>query len=125
MLGLGAAHFGDATTATVLEWLQSGGRAIDTSADYGHGMHEAERLTGVALRQTDVPREQIFLTTKVPQTELGARPPLPSSYIIPADAPCCCCLLEPPALTSYQPLPACLPAAAAQCGRPVVPAAAA
>ena len=36
VIGLGAAHFGDTTTATVAEWIKSGGRAIDTSVRHGH-----------------------------------------------------------------------------------------
>ena len=36
VIGLGAAHFGDTTTATVAEWIKSGGRAIDTSVRHRH-----------------------------------------------------------------------------------------
>ena len=36
VIGLGAAHFGDKTTATVAEWIKSGGRAIDTSVRRRH-----------------------------------------------------------------------------------------
>ena len=71
IIGLGAAHFGDSTTQTVLDWIKTGGRAIDTSADYGDGQHAAERLTGQAIRQSGVTRDQLFLTSKIPQSELG------------------------------------------------------
>ena len=71
IIGLGAAHFGVSTTQTVLDWIKMGGRAIDTSADYGDGQHAAERLTGQAMRQSGVTRGELFLTSKIPQSELG------------------------------------------------------
>ena len=40
-------------------------------ADYGHGQHAAERLTGAAIKQSTVPRSELFLTSKIPQSELG------------------------------------------------------
>lgn len=71
IIGLGAAHFGDSTTQTVLDWIKAGGRAIDTSADYGRGQHTAERLTGRAIAQSGIARDELFLTSKIPQSELG------------------------------------------------------
>lgn len=71
VLGLGAAHFRDATTTTVLQWLKQGGRAIDTSADYGDGLHAAELLTGKAIKQSGLARKDLFITSKIPQTLLG------------------------------------------------------
>jgi 2,5-diketo-D-gluconate reductase A len=71
IIGLGAAHFGSSTTQIVQDWIKMGGRAIDTSADYGSGQHSAERLTGVAIKQSGIAREELFLTSKIPQTELG------------------------------------------------------
>jgi diketogulonate reductase-like aldo/keto reductase len=53
------------------DWLAAGGRAIDTSADYGDGLHYAEGQTGAALKRTKVPRAELFITTKIPQSHLG------------------------------------------------------
>ena len=44
VIGLGAAHFGDKTTATVAEWIKSGGRAIDTSVRHRH-IHATQAQT--------------------------------------------------------------------------------
>eukprot|EP00434_Breviolum_minutum_P033155 symbB.v1.2.029336.t2/scaffold3199.1/size61439/6 len=53
------------TTCSVVEgvdqWLQLGGRHIDTAHDYG-----TEPDVGEALKKSDVKREEIFITTKIP-----------------------------------------------------------
>ncbi|WP_313566087.1 aldo/keto reductase [Mobilicoccus sp.] len=50
----------EAVTEAVLHALKTGYRSIDTAAIYGN-----EEGVGRALRQTEIPREDIFLTTKV------------------------------------------------------------
>lgn len=56
---------GSLTTCSVVEgvhqWLEIGGRHIDTAHNYG-----TEADVGKALRESDVKREDIFITTKIP-----------------------------------------------------------
>lgn len=60
-LGFGVYKIPDAQSRTaVLTALRTGYRAIDTASFY-----ENERGVGRALRESDVPREEIFVTTKV------------------------------------------------------------
>lgn len=70
---LGAAHFQDATTNTVANWIKIGGRAIDSSEDYGYPLGTAQKETGVAVADAiangEVTRAELFITSKVPQTE--------------------------------------------------------
>lgn len=51
----------DAVTAPVLAAIEAGYRHIDTAAAYGN-----ERGVGAALAASPVPRESLFLTTKIP-----------------------------------------------------------
>eukprot|EP00438_Fugacium_kawagutii_P000346 Skav204707 [mRNA] locus=scaffold3332:51063:51989:- [translate_table: standard] len=51
----------------VQQWLQLGGRHIDTAHDYG-----TEPDVGEALKKSDVKREDIFITTKIPGPIGGA-----------------------------------------------------
>ena len=60
-LGFGTWEIPDAdVTDAVVHALKTGYRSIDTAAIYGN-----EEGVGRALRQTEVPRDDIFLTTKV------------------------------------------------------------
>lgn len=45
----------------VMQWLELGGRHIDTAHDYG-----TEPDVGKAIRLSNVPRKEIFITTKIP-----------------------------------------------------------
>lgn len=64
VLGLGTWQLTDNTAATVRAALELGYRMIDTSGDYG-----TQPGIGEALRTTDVPREEIYLVTKVEEHE--------------------------------------------------------
>ncbi len=57
---------GEAGTAAVLGALDAGYRLIDTAVNYGN-----EDAVGRAVARTDVPREQIVVTTKVPGRDHG------------------------------------------------------
>ena len=62
-VGLGTFQSGAGNTLvkqTVLAALKSGYRHIDTAAAYGN-----EREIGEAIKESGVPREEIFLTTKL------------------------------------------------------------
>lgn len=60
-LGFGVYKIPDAQSRTaVLTALRTGYRLIDTAS-----LYENERGVGRALRESDVPREQVFVTTKV------------------------------------------------------------
>ncbi len=69
-LGLGVYLVSDATTcqASVETALASGYRLVDTAVMYGN-----ERPVGRGLRASGVPREEVFLTTKLWPSEYGAR----------------------------------------------------
>src|ERR671914_447428 len=64
VLGLGTWQLNDDTAGTVEEALRLGYRLIDTSGDYG-----TQPGVGDALRRTDVPRDEIYLVTKVEEDE--------------------------------------------------------
>ncbi len=64
VLGLGTWQLTENTAATVREALELGYRMIDTSGDYG-----TQPGIGEALRTTDVPREEVYLVTKVEEHE--------------------------------------------------------
>ena len=57
---------GEVAEASVLVALEAGYRHIDTAAFYGN-----EVSVGRAIRKSGIPREEIFLTTKVWNTERG------------------------------------------------------
>lgn len=59
---------GDEATRLVAHAVQSGYRHVDTAA-----MYDNEAAVGAGLRTAGVPREEIFLTTKVWPTEIGRR----------------------------------------------------
>jgi diketogulonate reductase-like aldo/keto reductase len=63
-LGLGTWELKHQTVDSVVCALQSGYRMIDTSGDY-----HTQRGIGEALRASDVPRESIYLVTKVEEDE--------------------------------------------------------
>eukprot|EP01063_Lacrimia_lanifica_P007853 TRINITY_DN15035_c0_g1_i1.p1 TRINITY_DN15035_c0_g1~~TRINITY_DN15035_c0_g1_i1.p1 ORF type:complete len:360 (+),score=112.67 TRINITY_DN15035_c0_g1_i1:53-1132(+) len=60
LLGFGTACLGEKTTRSVLHALEIGYKHIDTALLYETHLGVAE-----ALKQTEVPRDEIFLTTKV------------------------------------------------------------
>ena len=64
VLGLGTWLLKDDTAGSVEEALHLGYRMIDTSGDYG-----TQPGVGEALRRTDVPRDEIYLVTKVEEDE--------------------------------------------------------
>lgn len=66
VLGLGTWELTNDTAGTVEEALRLGYRMIDTSADYG-----TQPGIGEAIRQSDLPREEIYLVTKVEENEDG------------------------------------------------------
>ena len=69
MLGIGTAGAkGDACVVAVREALQVGYRLIDTASIYGN-----EREVGIAVRESGLPREEIFVTTKIATPEQGPR----------------------------------------------------
>ena len=59
-LGLGVWQCGDKTEDAVKYALQAGYRLIDTAAEYGN-----EKAVGKAIRESGIPREKIFITTKL------------------------------------------------------------
>ena len=66
-LGLGTSQLrGEVCTRSVLEALYIGYRHIDTAEMYGN--HEA---IASALKRSSIPRQELFLTTKVPPSALG------------------------------------------------------
>jgi diketogulonate reductase-like aldo/keto reductase len=66
-IGLGTyALRGDAGTDAVLGALDLGYRLIDTAVNYGN-----EDAVGRAIARTDVPREEIVVTTKIPGRDHG------------------------------------------------------
>src|SRR5215207_8310059 len=64
VLGLGTWLLKNDTAGSVHEALRLGYRQIDTSGDYG-----TQPGVGEALRRTEVPREDIYLVTKVEEYE--------------------------------------------------------
>jgi 2,5-diketo-D-gluconate reductase A len=68
-LGLGTWPLDDeGAHATVSDALRAGYRLVDTAANYGN-----EAGVGRAVREADVPREEIFVTTKLPGRQHGRR----------------------------------------------------
>lgn len=67
-LGLGVFKVGDGSpvVSAIKSALRAGYRAIDTAAVYGN-----EDGVGQALRETDIPREEIFVTSKVWNADQG------------------------------------------------------
>ena len=67
VLGLGVWQIPDgAPTEQAVEWaLEAGYRHVDTAAMYGN-----ERGVGAAVRRSGIPREQLFVTTKLKPTRL-------------------------------------------------------
>lgn len=71
-IGLGTLRMGTAETdATVRTALETGYRLIDTAACYGN-----ERAIGATISSSGLDREDIFLTTKVWNTDHGYQPTL-------------------------------------------------
>jgi len=69
VLGFGTAGAtGRTCVAAVGEALRVGYRLIDTASMYGN-----EREVGIAVRESRIPREDIFITTKVASSEQGPR----------------------------------------------------
>jgi diketogulonate reductase-like aldo/keto reductase len=67
LLGLGAWDMYGKTAEQAVEWaLEIGYRLIDTAA-----MYQNETEVGNAVRQTGIPRGEIFITTKVNNTDQG------------------------------------------------------
>jgi 2,5-diketo-D-gluconate reductase A len=64
MLGLGTWKLTNDTAEVVEGALEAGYRLIDTSSDYG-----SQAGIGEALRRTSVPREEIFVTAKIEETD--------------------------------------------------------
>jgi len=62
--GLGTWLLTDRTVETVSRALELGYRLIDTSSDYG-----SQPGIGAALKQSDIPREDIYISTKVEETD--------------------------------------------------------
>merc|ERR1712023_239093 len=44
-------------------WLKNGGRGVDTALVYGD---KAQKETGTSIRNSKIPRSDLFVTTKVP-----------------------------------------------------------
>ncbi|CAN3128261.1 aldo/keto reductase [Mycobacterium sp. smrl_JER01] len=67
VIGLGVGELSDAETEqAVLAALNAGYRLIDTAAAYGN-----EAAVGRAVAQSGVPRDELFITTKLATAELG------------------------------------------------------
>ena len=65
-LGVWQTHAGASCEAAVLAALEAGYRHIDTAAMYGN-----EESVGAAVRRSGIPREQIFVTTKLWNSDHG------------------------------------------------------
>src|SRR5690348_5165778 len=67
MIGLGVAELSDSETeAAVSTALEAGYRLIDTAAAYGN-----EEAVGRAVAASGVPREELFITTKLATEDQG------------------------------------------------------
>ncbi|MCH4014621.1 MAG: aldo/keto reductase [Solobacterium sp.] len=66
-VALGVYQSHEATEAAVLAALKNGYRHIDTAAIYGN-----EEAVGTAIRKSGIPRSEIFVTTKVWNTDIRA-----------------------------------------------------
>ena len=70
LLGFGTWQIhGDAAHRAVLDALEAGYRHIDTATMYGN-----ESEVGRALRDSGVPRDEVFVTTKLPPDRAGQAP---------------------------------------------------
>lgn len=67
VLGLGVYKSGDHTKEAVLTALEAGYRHIDAASVYGN-----EKEVGEAIRESGIPREDIFVTTKLWNDEMRA-----------------------------------------------------
>src|SRR5262249_39430452 len=68
ILGFGTSPIaGDLSADTIVTALKAGYRHIDTARKYG-----TERAVGEAIRSSGVPREDVFITTKVSHENLHA-----------------------------------------------------
>jgi aryl-alcohol dehydrogenase-like predicted oxidoreductase len=56
-------HATPSETAAMLEWVALGGRGLDTAYSYGV---KDQTGVGAAVKQTKVPRAELFITTKIP-----------------------------------------------------------
>ena len=65
-LGVFRAPRGEATRSAVAEALRLGYRHVDTARVYGN-----ERDVGAAIRESDVPRDEVFVTTKLWNDDQG------------------------------------------------------
>ena len=67
IIGLGtAALFGKKAYQSVVWALESGYKMIDTASMYGN-----ERNVGKAIQESGIPRDELFITTKVWETDQG------------------------------------------------------
>jgi diketogulonate reductase-like aldo/keto reductase len=66
-VGFGTSGLGDVRAEHIVAALQAGYRHIDTARKYG-----TERVVGEALRASGVPRQEVFLCTKVSHENLHA-----------------------------------------------------
>src|SRR6188508_1066940 len=64
VLGLGTYQLKHHTVETVTQALEAGYRMFDTSGDY-----HTQRGIGEALRNSDLPRESMYLVTKIEETD--------------------------------------------------------
>lgn len=67
VLGLGVYKSGDDTKQAVLDALEAGYRHIDTAA-----LYKNEMQVGEAIRESGIPREEIFITTKLWNDDMKA-----------------------------------------------------
>jgi diketogulonate reductase-like aldo/keto reductase len=65
-VGLGVWQAGGATKRAVLSALEAGYRHVDTAAIYGN-----EAAVGAAIAEASIPREQLFITTKLWNQDQG------------------------------------------------------
>ena len=56
-------HISPTETQAMLQWLELGGRGLDTAYSYGA---KDQKGVGAAVHQTKVPRAEVFVTTKIP-----------------------------------------------------------
>ena len=48
-------------------WIMAGGRGIDSAWSYDHGGYGlSQRQMGIAIKESGVPRSELFITTKIP-----------------------------------------------------------
>jgi diketogulonate reductase-like aldo/keto reductase len=64
LLGLGTWHLNHQTVDTIQQALSAGYRLIDTSGDY-----HTQRGIGEAIRESGLPRNEIFVVTKIEDTD--------------------------------------------------------